>query len=1046
MKHEQELIQKIIELVRTSRMARTPQVEDLADSYANLCVGINVRLMKCAEFIEKGMRSEAVHEAQVAPAVLELVRMVQFQEVAKWRAFCQEQQLPVPPQIYNDIAEKLRKELPKELEMDPLLRQYRRLVHQGKSNESMALLRQIIALDPANPVWKENLAALEDEHFDDQLHEIDLALKQNDTVKLKSLYDEALHPTRVLPFPSDIVQEIRRALQAEQRQELEQRAVTFCANIAGHIAARDANLLQADLTQWESMASNEIFEASSGQLGLIARARSELDGLQREAERRKQEAELLEALKEALRPSLPKVKALNQALHALRQSEFAIPEALQADVDKAFANIEKSKQRRKGMILGVSFAIMLAVFAVIGAIFWQQHVTKTLEAAKVATIMDFKNPDTEVGKARERQLQITHPQLLTDPEISAALTDLNNRIEKRKTQLEKFERGMIELRNVAKAGYVEAEEAITFKVNEVAKIAELDKPMLSKVDDWKKDWEIFKRNERDVASKKVDAVVRPAKETLTRLQWDKESKISMESAKRRCEEVKLQLDEIQPFTAKANPGSVDGWNQARNDYEKKKQQVDTDYASFIGGEKEYKELLASIARALPDLPLYARLLERFTTAFPNKPETPMFQTILAWMPTYQATVALANVSCEGMPTKASITAAKNVLDTFGRNEACIWKTELAQWIAQAECSTKLKQEIDNLLVARPPEMFDAKVIYVRSAGELNAPWQALYFPATDEEGVIQKVNSQKYTQGEQDYTKYWINKAYRLTRKAEPTIETVHTAAIFPKGFSDLTCTVRTAKGMEGFAVPHDTWLIRLLAEAKQSDNIELLVINRILELADDQEIPTIPRAWLIQRMVAALKTAIPGDNGYDEYYQITSTWNTSVPWIDENHPTVAKVARDIQEGIRKLGGLRKTCQTRQERFAMTAASLSRKVMVGGSFQQDPFTKQLRLVACASNFREGWILVSPTPGARPTFKIVINGAGGNPVLNPEFNNEVKAGQLFFVPADGRDTSKLFQDLKGKVDSVPSCWPKNAIPASTTSGGAGSGKFPGKLTP
>jgi hypothetical protein len=1047
MKHEQELIQKIIELVRTSRMTRTPQVEDLADSYANLCIGINARLMKCAEFIEKGMRSEAVHEAQVAPAVLELVRMVQFQEVAKWRAFCQEQQLPVAPQVHNEIADKLRKELPKEQEMDPLLRQYRRLVHQGKSNESMTLLRQIIALDPANPVWKENLAALEDEHFDDQLHEIDLALKQNDTARLQALYDEALHPTRVLPFPSDIVQQVRRALQAEQREEIEQRAVSLCASISDHVAARDANLLQADLTQWESMTNNEVFEASAAQLGLIARARSELDGLQKAAERRKQENELLEVLKDALRPSVPKAKPLNAALHALRQEEFTVPEALQADVDKAFAAIDKAKQRRKSLILGVSFAIVLVVFAGLGTFIVQNIQNSHWQSFKAASLIDLKDADFEVGRARETLIGSTYPQRLTDPEISAAITDLKNRIEKRKHQEELFNRSVVELKAVAKGGYAEPDEVITLKVNEAIKIAELDKPMLAAVDGWKKDWEIFKVNAKKGPSEKITAAVRAARDILNRLQWDKDSEISMRSAKRRCDEVQQQLEEVRFLTAKAEPAAVDSWNQARAEYDSKKQLLDTALDELTREDKEYKKELAEIERALPDLPLYARLLEKFINRFPAKSETAMFQTILAWMPTYQATVSLANVSCEGAPTKASIAAAKSVLDVFGKNEACIWKNELALWIAQSECSGKLRQEIDNLLVARPPEMFDAKVIYVRSAGTLDAKEQPLYFPINDEEGIPQKVNSQTRKEGEREYTQYWVRKAYRLNRKGD--IETVHTAAIFPRGlFTSITHTIRTAKNLEGFAVPHDTWLIKLLAEAKQSDDIEQLVINRILELTTDTEIPIIPRAWLIQRLVAALKTAIPGENGYDEYYQFTSTWNTSVAWIDDTHPAVVKVDRDMQEGIRKLAGLRKTYLARKERMSLIAAALSRKVTVGGSFQQDPLTKQIRLSPCVGNISEGWILASPTPGARPTFKIVIRGAGGVPVLQPEFNNEVKPGQLFFVPADGRDTNQLFLQLKGKSEAAPACWPRNGIPSTSATapgaGGSGGVKFPGKL--
>ena len=63
---EQELVQRLREFVRRDEREATPILEDLADQYGELCRAVNTRLRRCAEFLAKGMRSEAVHEAALA--------------------------------------------------------------------------------------------------------------------------------------------------------------------------------------------------------------------------------------------------------------------------------------------------------------------------------------------------------------------------------------------------------------------------------------------------------------------------------------------------------------------------------------------------------------------------------------------------------------------------------------------------------------------------------------------------------------------------------------------------------------------------------------------------------------------------------------------------------------------------------------------------------------------------------------------------------------------------------------------------------------------
>ena len=67
---EQSLVQQIQQTLNAEQLERNPNLEDLALQFAELCIAANNRLANCADFISKGRRSEAVHEAHNLPARL----------------------------------------------------------------------------------------------------------------------------------------------------------------------------------------------------------------------------------------------------------------------------------------------------------------------------------------------------------------------------------------------------------------------------------------------------------------------------------------------------------------------------------------------------------------------------------------------------------------------------------------------------------------------------------------------------------------------------------------------------------------------------------------------------------------------------------------------------------------------------------------------------------------------------------------------------------------------------------------------------------------
>ncbi len=58
---EQQLIQQIQQMLAAANIEKNDALEDLAIQFAELCDATNARLARCSDYIDKGMRSEAVN-------------------------------------------------------------------------------------------------------------------------------------------------------------------------------------------------------------------------------------------------------------------------------------------------------------------------------------------------------------------------------------------------------------------------------------------------------------------------------------------------------------------------------------------------------------------------------------------------------------------------------------------------------------------------------------------------------------------------------------------------------------------------------------------------------------------------------------------------------------------------------------------------------------------------------------------------------------------------------------------------------------------------
>ena len=80
MSDHQRLVDDIRSFLHSSDQTLTDTVKELASSHVSACQEVNARLRRCADFLQQGLRSEAIHLAQADPVLLDDLAVLDFLE------------------------------------------------------------------------------------------------------------------------------------------------------------------------------------------------------------------------------------------------------------------------------------------------------------------------------------------------------------------------------------------------------------------------------------------------------------------------------------------------------------------------------------------------------------------------------------------------------------------------------------------------------------------------------------------------------------------------------------------------------------------------------------------------------------------------------------------------------------------------------------------------------------------------------------------------------------------------------------------------------
>lgn len=218
------IVQEIRQFLMDDDRTRNRRVEQIAAEYAAACAEVNERLGRCHELLRQGLRSEAIHLAEVEPLLDTAVSALDFPEREDWDDVVSIYSLPRALPLQIDLATELNQAYAEAEPLKNLLRRHRLMaLNRDPLSARLKVLRRLAKLDFTTLFWAEDVDKFEQARLIEIKAEVNAASSSDDLPTLQALLAEVQQPEWVQPPSSSLKQGIQKlvvrceALHAQSR-------------------------------------------------------------------------------------------------------------------------------------------------------------------------------------------------------------------------------------------------------------------------------------------------------------------------------------------------------------------------------------------------------------------------------------------------------------------------------------------------------------------------------------------------------------------------------------------------------------------------------------------------------------------------------------------------------------------------------------------------------------------------------------------------------------------------------------------------------------
>ena len=417
---------QIVEQIRMAVHSGDPGVNGrlagLATAYADACSEAAQRLGRCHRLLQQGLRSEAIQLAESEPKLLDALAILDFPERPDWDDLVQMRGLSAAPRIPLEPARLLNEAYAEEDPLQDLLRRHRRLALQRASLRiRIAVLRQLAAQDPGNPIWSEDLRAFEQVRMLEMQDEATEALRRHDPEWIGRLVAEVEQPGWTEPPSQPLVLSLRKVeaqiKEGRAREGLEDVAARLDEAYHAHDPIR-GRMARHD---WSRRAAAIALLDDDP---IAARARQALDWLEEQDRTDRDNREHAEAIARLVRaldyPGVLPPAELERLAHAVQGRGEGLPEALRHRYISRLHAAEAAQARRRRMIAAATAVGVLLAGSLIYLAVHAQARSRQAEQAAVAVGDQLELGDLEHAVSLLKGYEKADPSLMDYPSLVEA--------------------------------------------------------------------------------------------------------------------------------------------------------------------------------------------------------------------------------------------------------------------------------------------------------------------------------------------------------------------------------------------------------------------------------------------------------------------------------------------------------------------------------------------------------------------------------------------------------------------------------------------------
>lgn len=418
------VVDQIRELLERQDGISSESMSPLAQAYGAEVTLVNDRLAACVALLRKGLRSEAIQQANLRPNLIEWCAQLDFPEVEEWCEILQFLQVQLPRTLNRDAVRQLQDSLIEEQPLEEVLRQHRRLaIAKAPLAWRLKILKRIAAIDSANAVWVQDVETWEKARLGELTNEVDAAVKEGNHDGCMTLAKElTARDWRIQP-PLELVKTVRDAANRleHSRQSKQLKIIAgklndaFCSqDQAASRAERDA--FQSLTAEMKSPPSREITELAEPALLWL----EHLDG---EVLAHETHLQALADLESSLEGA-PTILSINRAYAAATRSGEGLDGRLEGRYRAVLSELQL--RARRHTVFRVAGILAVTLLAAIAFGFWQWRSLRDRDIDVSAVALQTMLDEGKLTEAKQYLdgLKLSKPAIAASTRLTAIESDL----------------------------------------------------------------------------------------------------------------------------------------------------------------------------------------------------------------------------------------------------------------------------------------------------------------------------------------------------------------------------------------------------------------------------------------------------------------------------------------------------------------------------------------------------------------------------------------------------------------------------------------------